>query len=116
MWQKMKHAKIYPVLAGETIQFRQSLEPFESYLIDTKVIGWDDRFMYIEHRYHRHHKTCALAIVKIRMIGQNNTRVSPMAFIQLVDPNREIEPVRNLALVTKWNECMIEHFAAELKE
>ena len=106
----MKQNKIYPVLAGETIQFRKSLETFESYKIDTKVIGWDERFIYIEHKYHRHNQTCALAIVKIRMIGQKNTRVSPMQFIKLVNPDREIEVTRNLDLITKWNKSMIEHY------
>ena len=116
VWKKMKQNKIYPVLAGETIQFRKSLEPFESYKIDTKVIAWDERFIYIEHKYHRHNQTCALAIVKIRMIGQKNTRVSPLEFIELVNPDREIEATKNLELITQWNKSMIEHFEIDQKK
>jgi len=113
VWKTMKQMKIYPVLAGETIQFRQSLELFESYEIDTVVIGWDDKFIYIEHKYHRLGKTCALAIVKVRMIGPKKARYSPLEFIKLVNPNKEVEATKNLELITKWNESMVEHFAMD---
>ena len=115
VWKKMKQAKIYPVLAGETIQFRRSLEPFESYQIDTHVIGWDDRFIYIEHKYHRHDTTCALAIVKVRMIGPNKSRYAPVDFIKLVEPGREVAASKNMDLIDQWNESMIEHFALDAK-
>jgi len=110
LWKKMKQVNIYPVLAGEMIQFRKSLEPFQAYQIDTQTIAWDEKYIYVEHRYHRLGQMYALAIVKVRMIGQKHARYSPIDIIKLLDPNTEIEPTKNLELIQKWNESMQSHF------
>lgn len=43
----------YPVLVGATIRFRRSLRLGERFEIVTRVLGWDDRVVYLEQVFER---------------------------------------------------------------
>lgn len=43
----------YPVVVGETIRFRRSLRLGERFEIVTRVLGWDDRLVYLEQIFQR---------------------------------------------------------------
>jgi acyl-CoA thioesterase FadM len=44
----------FPVVAAETIQFHRALRPFERFFAETRLIGWDERTFFIQHRIFRH--------------------------------------------------------------
>lgn len=37
-----------PTVASETIRFRRSLAPFQSFELRTRILGWDEKCFYIE--------------------------------------------------------------------
>eukprot|EP00730_Choanoeca_flexa_P016259 TRINITY_DN7649_c1_g1_i1.p2 TRINITY_DN7649_c1_g1~~TRINITY_DN7649_c1_g1_i1.p2 ORF type:complete len:186 (+),score=13.55 TRINITY_DN7649_c1_g1_i1:1218-1775(+) len=41
----------FMVLGAHTIRFRRSLEPFEAFDIQSKVLGWDETNFYVEQRF-----------------------------------------------------------------
>jgi acyl-CoA thioesterase FadM len=43
----------YPVVVGETIRFRRSLRLWDRFEIITRVLGWDDRLVYLEQVFER---------------------------------------------------------------
>ncbi|MCC2317655.1 acyl-CoA thioesterase [Cellulomonas chengniuliangii] len=43
----------YPVVVGESIRFRRSLTLWERFEIVTRVLGWDERIVYLEQRFER---------------------------------------------------------------
>jgi acyl-CoA thioesterase FadM len=43
--------KWMPVIAGVSMIYRRSLNPFERYTLETRVIGWDDRWAYLEQTF-----------------------------------------------------------------
>jgi acyl-CoA thioesterase FadM len=43
----------YPVVVGESIRFRRSLELWDRFVIVTSVIGWDERVIFLEQRFER---------------------------------------------------------------
>ena len=49
-WQAMRRRGWTPVVAGETIAFRRSLQLWQQYTIETKVIGLDEKAIYFEQR------------------------------------------------------------------
>lgn len=53
-----------PVLAGATISYRSSLRPFQKYRLVTRVICWDDKWVYMEQRFESRGQLVALAYVK----------------------------------------------------
>ena len=50
MWDLMKKHKWSPVVNNETISFRKSLQLHQQYTIESKIIGFDDRAIYLEQR------------------------------------------------------------------
>ena len=45
--------KWMPVIAGVSMIFRRSLAPFERYRLETRLIGWDEKWVYMEQTFIR---------------------------------------------------------------
>jgi acyl-CoA thioesterase FadM len=45
--------KWMPVIAGVSMIYRRSLSPFERYRLETHLIGWDDKWIYMEQVFMR---------------------------------------------------------------
>jgi acyl-CoA thioesterase FadM len=43
--------KWMPVIAGVSMIYRRSLSPFERFSLETRIIGWDERWAYIEQTF-----------------------------------------------------------------
>lgn len=69
LWRVMRTRKWYPVIGSARITFRRSIEPFQRFELVTRVIGWDDKWLYIEHRMERGGKVMAQAFVRGLFIG-----------------------------------------------
>ncbi|WP_425416427.1 thioesterase family protein [Oricola indica] len=65
----MRSRKWYPVIATARIGFRRSINVFECFDLTTRVIGWDEKWLYIEHRMERGDKVMAQAFVKGLFLG-----------------------------------------------
>lgn len=50
MWRLVLKTKMQPVLGGSVVRFRRSLRPFQPFSLRTRLIAWDERWVYIEHR------------------------------------------------------------------
>lgn len=64
LWSVMRKHKWYPVLSGAAIRFKASLAAFESVDLCTRLVYWDDKWIYIEHRLERGGRVCAKGLVK----------------------------------------------------
>ncbi len=91
----------YPVVVAETIRFRKSLELFDAFVIDTSVIGWDEKAFLLEQKFLRK-KTCiAEAVVRARFLKKSGGSVMPQEILALIDYK---EPSPHLpAWVKEWN-------------
>jgi acyl-CoA thioesterase FadM len=38
-----------PMMGGAVVRFRRSVQPFERFTIKTRLIGWDEKWFYVEH-------------------------------------------------------------------
>lgn len=43
----------FPVVVGESIRFRRSMRLWERFTVVTRVVGWDERVIYVDHRVER---------------------------------------------------------------
>ncbi|KAB7624072.1 thioesterase family protein [Alkalilimnicola sp. S0819] len=39
------------LLGGQLIRFRRALKPLQAYSVHTRLLGWDERWFFIEHRF-----------------------------------------------------------------
>ncbi len=53
IWALMREKGWYPVVASETITFRKSLNLWDRFTIETRLIGFDDKAVYVEQRFVR---------------------------------------------------------------
>lgn len=63
----------YPVVVGQTISYRKSLNPWRRFTIESRIIGFDEQAVYIEQRFvrpdaRRRPEVYARAIVRGRIL------------------------------------------------
>ena len=44
-------AKAAPVLNSVTMRYRRELKPFEKYTLETQILCWDEKWIYMEQRF-----------------------------------------------------------------
>ena len=69
IFKKVIRAGQIPVLASATIRYRVQLEPFRHYELQTRIVCWDEKWAYMEHRFvilkgKKAGEVAAIAIVK----------------------------------------------------
>jgi acyl-CoA thioesterase FadM len=53
VWAIMRERGWYPVVASETITFRKSLSLWQRFTIESRILGFDDKAVYVEQRFVR---------------------------------------------------------------
>jgi acyl-CoA thioesterase FadM len=74
-WAKMKVQGWYPVVAGQTITYRKSLQPWQRFELRTRVVGFDDRWGYIEQSFCVGSTVYAQAFVRTRFLKKSGGSV-----------------------------------------
>lgn len=68
------------VVASMAIRFRRPLDPFRRYELRSRVIGWDDRWFFLEQRFVRGNEAAAHAVVKVQLSSRGG-RVAPQTVV-----------------------------------
>lgn len=66
----------YPVVAASTMKYRRSLRLWERFTITTRLVGWDDRVVYLEQVFHRGDDLAARGWVAGRFLARDGSRVA----------------------------------------
>ena len=59
-----------PMIASVMIRFRKGLKMFQKYELHTRILAWDNRFIYIEHKMIRQKQVVSVALVKGSFVGK----------------------------------------------
>ena len=51
LWRVVMKKKLAPVLASAQIRYRLPLKPFQLFDLETRVMCWDDKWIYMEQRF-----------------------------------------------------------------
>lgn len=70
-----------PIAGATMIRFRRSLLPFEKFEVRSRVLCWDDKWFYFEHRVERHGELYALAHVRGLLRGPEGN-VAPVELLR----------------------------------
>lgn len=74
----------YPVIVAETLRFRKSLELFDAFEIRTKILAWDDKTFFLEHRFFRGPEMVAQGFVRARFLKKEGGTVAPATLLDAV--------------------------------
>jgi acyl-CoA thioesterase FadM len=75
-WQELGRRGWYPVAASVTVTYRRSLRLWERYSLETKVIGFDEKAMYVEQRFVRDNEVYVSAIMRARFLKKTGGTVT----------------------------------------
>jgi hypothetical protein len=64
-------------VVAENVTFRKSLELWQSFTLESKVIGWTDEAFYFEQRFVVKGEIYARAVVRIRFLKRSRGIVTP---------------------------------------
>jgi acyl-CoA thioesterase FadM len=48
-----------PIMGGCTVRYRREIRPFERFRVRSRVIGWDEKWIYLEHVVETRSASCA---------------------------------------------------------
>ncbi|WP_458781375.1 acyl-CoA thioesterase [Arthrobacter sp. D3-16] len=68
VWKRMRRRGWGPVVAAETIAFRKSLQLWQQYTIETRIIGLDAKAIYFEQRMVADGEIYARAYIATRLV------------------------------------------------
>ena len=73
---KLRKQGWYPVMAGVSVEFRQSLKLGQRFSIRTRIIGWDEKSVYMSQVFTHNDEIVARAMIDGRFLSTRGTRVS----------------------------------------
>ena len=87
-WQQLSRLGWYPVAASVTVTYRRSLRLWQKYTLETKVIGFDEKAMYVEQRFVRDDEVYVAAIMRARFLRKSGGTVTvpEMGELAAIDP------------------------------
>jgi acyl-CoA thioesterase FadM len=100
--RKLWRAGMYPVVAAETIRFRRSLQLFQAFLVETAVVGWDEKAFVLRHRFLRKEEVVAEAFVRVRFLRRRGGTVASHEVLELAGAS--LAPPALPEWVKAWNQ------------
>ncbi|WP_149202907.1 acyl-CoA thioesterase [Actinotalea subterranea] len=85
----------YPVVAASTVKYRRSLRLGERFEIASRVLGWDERVVYLEQVFTRGGHLVARAIVAGRFLSRSGDRIAAPRVAALLghgEPSPDLPP------------------------
>lgn len=69
LWRVMRAQRWMPLVGAALIRYKRSLQPFQRFTLSTRLLGWDDKWFYIEQRFLRGDVLVAVGLVKALFRG-----------------------------------------------
>jgi acyl-CoA thioesterase FadM len=81
-----------PVVGSATLRFRRGLAPFARYELATRLVGWDEKWLFLEQRFERGGELCARGFVKALFRGPDGSVPSAelVAALGVTSPSPEL--------------------------
>lgn len=93
-----------PIMGGCTMRYRREIGPFETFRIRSRIIGWDEKWFYVEHVVEKDVDTfCAVGIVRTLVRGPAGN-ISPSAVFALVG-HGEAQSPELPEYVVRWRDA-----------
>jgi acyl-CoA thioesterase FadM len=77
----MSEKGFFPVLAAATIKFQKSLMLFQRFSLQTQLVGWDEKFFYVEQMFMVGEVVYARAFTTARMLNKSGQKYTTAEFL-----------------------------------
>jgi acyl-CoA thioesterase FadM len=86
VWAIFKKNGWYPVVASETISFRKSLELWQTFVVESRILGFDERAVYVEQRFTVDGEIYTQAFIRGRFLKRGGGVVTIQELLDAVGP------------------------------
>ena len=100
--RRMRQKRWYPVVAAAAIKFKKSLELNQKFTITTRVLGWDERIIYLEQVFAVGDVVHATIWIAGRFLRVGGKRVPAPDVIELLSPAQPPESPELPPEVAAW--------------
>jgi len=69
LWRQMARRRFFPLLGSATLRFRKGLDPFQRYELRTRLVAWDEKWLWFEQRFRVGDAVHAVGRVKVLFRG-----------------------------------------------
>jgi acyl-CoA thioesterase FadM len=83
LYERLSQNGWYPVVVAETLRFRKSLKPLERFMVETVVLGWDEKAFILQQRFLRSEECVAEGVVRARILKRSGGSAVPAEVIAL---------------------------------
>jgi acyl-CoA thioesterase FadM len=80
-WRLIRRERMTPVVAGCMVRYRRSLRPLQRFELRTRLLGWDQRWVYVEQVMESNEGVACLAVVRTGFLRDGHL-VSPAEMVQ----------------------------------
>ena len=111
LWRKAFRHGWRAVAGDSNARFSTSLQPLQRYALDSRLLGWNEKWFFCEHRFVREERVCATVLVRYLFISRRG-KVPPAKVLEMCgyDPVSPQLP----DWVLRWHEAQ-ESLTAALK-
>lgn len=76
-----------PIVGDAMAKFRRDLKPFQRYTIETRMLGWDEKWSFVEHRFVRHGRVLGVVLMRGLFLGPDGPLApAALAAAMRIDP------------------------------
>jgi acyl-CoA thioesterase FadM len=100
MWEVFRDRQWYPVVASETITFRKSLELWQRFTVESRLLSHDDKSVYLMHRAVVKGEVYAEMIVRARFLRRSGGIVPLEELFEALGSPDTLPPLQ--PWVTEW--------------
>ncbi|MBW8871043.1 MAG: thioesterase family protein [Leifsonia sp.] len=87
VWAIFKDRGWYPVVASETISFRKSLELWQRFVVESRILGFDEKAVYVEQRFTVDGEIYTQAFIRGRFLKRGGGVVTIDELLDAVGPS-----------------------------
>ena len=91
-----------PVVGDAIAKFRRDLKVFQRYILETRLLGWDDKWIFIEQRFIRHGRVVGVVTVRCLWVNADGAMTAQF-FVDTVHPQLVSPPLPKW--VKEWSRC-----------
>ena len=84
------------ILGAQMIRYHHPLKRFQAFELHTRVLGWDKKWFYMEHRVESHGRTMTVGCIQIMFLNPQGKRVQPATAVLACGGDANSPPIGSM--------------------
>lgn len=97
--QKMIEARCHTVVANTEIAYVRELRPYQRFTVNTRILGWDEKYMYYDQQFESQNKLHTHALLRV-IHFHDGKPINPQAVQEITDTH--FEPPALPGYIENW--------------